>query len=207
MNKNEILKRFNLNSKNTLMETLNIEYTDFGKDYLTAKMPVNASVHQPLGLLHGGATAALAESVGSAASHFFIDLNKQMVNGIELTINHIKSKTHGEIYATAKNIHKGRTIHLWEVKIVDQDNRLISVAKMTNIILEKKWDETSAIHFLIIQRIDSEHFYETEGKSNIGGNVADEIFVATPYVLNQLLVGFSYWVLSLFLFWNMIARV
>lgn len=138
MNKNEILKRFNLNSKNTLMETLNIEYTDFGEDYLTAKMPVNASVHQPLGLLHGGATAALAESVGSAASHFFIDLNKQMVNGIELTINHIKSKKYGEIYATAKNIHKGRTIHLWEVKIVDQDNRLISVAKMTNIILEKK---------------------------------------------------------------------
>ena len=138
MDKSEILSVFNNTSKNTLMETLDIEYIDVGKDYLTAKMPVTHKVHQPYGQLHGGATAALAESVGSAASNFFIDGEKQIVNGIELTINHLKSKREGIVYATATNIHKGRSTHLWEVKIVDEQDQLISVCKMTNIILDKK---------------------------------------------------------------------
>jgi len=133
-----ILKAFNESSKNTLMETLDIEYVALGDDFLTAKMPVNSKVHQPYGQLHGGATAALAESVGSAASNFFIDSKTQFVNGIQLSINHIKSKREGVVYATATNIHKGRTTHLWEVRIVDENNDLISVAKMTNIVLTKK---------------------------------------------------------------------
>lgn len=137
MNKDAILKVFNNRSKNTLMETLNIEYIDIGENFLTAKMPVNSKVHQPYGQLHGGATAALAESVGSAASNFFIDSDSQFVNGIELTINHIKSKKEGTVYATATNIHKGRSTHLWEVKIVDEEGILISICKMTNIVLEK----------------------------------------------------------------------
>lgn len=138
MKKEEILKKFNEVSKNTLMETLDIEYVDVGEDYLTAKMPVNSKVHQPYGQLHGGATAALAETVGSAASRFFIDGKTQLVNGIELTINHVKSKREGEVFATARNIHKGRSTHLWEVRIEDEEGNLISICKMTNIILEKK---------------------------------------------------------------------
>ena len=133
-----ILKAFNESSKNTLMETLDIEYVALGDDFLTAKMPVNSKVHQPYGQLHGGATAALAESVGSAASNFFIDDKTQFVNGIQLSINHIKSKREGTVFATATNIHKGRTTHLWEVRIVDENDDLISVAKMTNIVLTKK---------------------------------------------------------------------
>ena len=133
-----ILKAFNERSKSTLMETLDIEYVAVGTDYLTAKMPVNSNVHQPYGQLHGGATAALAESVGSAASNFFIDSKNQFINGIQLSINHIKSKREGVVFATAKNIHKGRTTHLWEVTIVDENDDLISVAKMTNIVLTKK---------------------------------------------------------------------
>lgn len=133
-----ILKIFNEHSKGTLMETLDIEYVDVGNDFLTAKMPVNAKVHQPYGQLHGGATAALAESVGSAASNFFIDNKNQFINGIQLSINHIKSKREGVVFATAKNIHKGKTTHLWEVTIVDENDELISVAKMTNIVLTKK---------------------------------------------------------------------
>lgn len=133
-----ILKIFNEHSKGTLMETLDIEYVDVGNDFLTAKMPVNAKVHQPYGQLHGGATAALAESVGSAASNFFIDNKNQFINGIQLSINHIKSKREGVVFATAKNIHKGKTTHLWEVTIVDENDDLISVAKMTNIVLTKK---------------------------------------------------------------------
>ncbi len=138
MDKKEILAVFNKRCKNTLMETLDIEFVNFGEDFLTAKMPVTTKVHQPLGQLHGGATAALAESVGSAASNFFIDRASQYVNGIQLSINHLKSKTDGVVYATAKNIHKGKTTHLWEVRIVDENNALISVAKMTNIVLTKK---------------------------------------------------------------------
>ena len=133
-----ILKAFNEHSKGTLMETLDIEYVALGDDFLTAKMPVNSKVHQPYGQLHGGATAALAESVGSAASNFFIDSKNQFINGIQLSINHIKSKREGIVFATAKNIHKGKTTHLWEVTIVDENDDLISVAKMTNIVLTKK---------------------------------------------------------------------
>ena len=138
MDKKEILAVFNKRCKNTLMETLDIEFVDFGDDFLTAKMPVTTKLHQPLGQLHGGATAALAESVGSAASNFFIDRASQYVNGIQLSINHLKSKTDGVVYAIAKNIHKGKTTHLWEVRIVDENDALISVAKMTNIVLTKK---------------------------------------------------------------------
>ena len=123
------------------METLDIEYVDVGEDFITAKMPITSKVHQPYGQLHGGATAALAETVGSMASHFFMDSKNKLVNGIELTINHIKSKREGVVFATARNIHKGRSTHLWEVRIVDENNQLISICKMTNIILDKKYDE------------------------------------------------------------------
>ena len=135
MDKAAILQTFNGYSKGTLMETLDIEYIAIGSDFLTAKMPVNSKVHQPYGQLHGGATAALAESVGSAASNFFIDNKTQFINGIQLSINHIKSKREGMVFATARNIHKGKTTHLWEVRIVDEEDHLISIAKMTNIVL------------------------------------------------------------------------
>lgn len=138
MDKKKILQNFNNRCKNTLMETLQIEFVDVGKDFLTAKMPVGPKVHQPYGQLHGGASAALAESVGSAASNFFIDGNLQFINGIELSINHLKSKKEGVVFATAKNIHKGRSTHLWEIRIVDEDGALISVSKMTNMVLQKK---------------------------------------------------------------------
>ena len=138
LDKVALLSSFNERCKNTLMETLEIKYTDIGDDFLVATMPVNSRTMQPMGILHGGATAALAESVGSAASNFFIDTQKYMVKGIELTINHIKSIKEGTVTATAKNIHKGRTTHLWEIKIVNEQNELISISKLTNIVLEKK---------------------------------------------------------------------
>ncbi len=138
MNKQQSLDILNSYNKNTLMETLNIEFTDIGDDFITAKMPVNTKVYQPYGILHGGATAALAETVGSSASAFFMKDNTKSVKGIELSINHLKSKKEGKIFATAKAIHKGRTTHLWEVRIVDEQNNLISLCKITNIILDKK---------------------------------------------------------------------
>ena len=101
LDKDKILEFCNAFSKNTLMETLNIEYVDAGPDFLTAKMPVNSSVHQPMGLLHGGASVVLAESVGSAASHFFIDSKTQEVRGIEISANHLKSIREGVVFGTA----------------------------------------------------------------------------------------------------------
>lgn len=138
MNTTKILEKLNSLNKNTLMETLDIEFIEIGNDFVTAKMPVNSRVHQPFGLLHGGATAALAETVGSSASAVFVDTNVKIVKGIELSINHVKSKKEGTVFATAKAIHKGRTTHLWEVKIVDEEENLISLCKITNIVLDKK---------------------------------------------------------------------
>lgn len=137
MDKIKILEMCNKFTKNTLMETLHIEYIDVGDDFLTAKMPVNWKVHQPMGLLHGGASVALAESVGSAASMIFVDIEKFEVRGIEISANHVKSKRDGEVYATAKIIHKGTKLHLWEIRITDENNQLISLCKLTNMILPK----------------------------------------------------------------------
>lgn len=125
-------------SKNTLMQTLEIEYTDAGEDFLTATMPVNSRIHQPMGLLHGGASVALAESVGSAASLMFVNPEKQEVRGIEISANHLRSKKEGIVTGTARIIHKGRSLHLWEIRIVDEENRLICLCKLTNMVLPRR---------------------------------------------------------------------
>ena len=138
LNKEEVLAKANLVSKNTLMETLNIEMIDFGEDFLTARMPVNSKVHQPDGVLHGGATAALAESVGSFASHIFLDSEKFFIRGIEITANHIKSVTEGFVYAKATFIHKGKTTQLLDIKVTDDDDNLISICRLSTISLPKK---------------------------------------------------------------------
>jgi uncharacterized protein (TIGR00369 family) len=137
-NKEKFLALCNEWSKNTLMETLEIEYIDAGEDFLKAKMPVNSRVYQPMGLLHGGATVALAESVGSAASLLFINPEKQEVRGIEISANHLRSKREGTVFCTAKIIHKGASIHLWEIRIVDENDKLISLCKLSNMVLSRR---------------------------------------------------------------------
>lgn len=132
-----VLIQLNQFTKNTLMETLGIEYTEVGPDYLIATMAVTPKVHQPMGILHGGATVALAESVGSAASFLFVDPNKYIVKGIEISANHVKSKKRGVVTARATLIHKGRSTHLWQIVIKDEEDNLISICKITNIVLPK----------------------------------------------------------------------
>lgn len=138
MDTDKILQKLNSFNKNTLMETLDIEFVAVGEDFLTAKMPVTSKVHQPYGIMHGGATAAIAETVGSCASAFFLNDPTKIINGIELSINHIKSIREGTVFATAKAIHKGRTTHLWEIRVEDEEGNLISICKLTNIVLDKK---------------------------------------------------------------------
>ncbi len=138
MDKQKTIEKLNSYNKNTLMETLAIEFVDVGEDFLVAKMPVTSKVHQPYGILHGGATAALAETVGSCASGLFLNDNTKIVKGLELSINHLKSKKEGIVYATARQVHRGKTTHLWEVKITDEEENLISMCKITNIVLDRK---------------------------------------------------------------------
>jgi uncharacterized protein (TIGR00369 family) len=135
--KTKILKVCNEIRKDTLMETLDIEYTDVGENFLVARMPVTPRVHQPDGVLHGGATVALAESVGSAASYIFLDGQKLFVRGIEIAANHIKSVKDGYVYARANLVHKGRTTQFWEIKVTDASDQLISACKLTTIALPR----------------------------------------------------------------------
>ncbi|MBT8280333.1 MAG: hotdog fold thioesterase [Muriicola sp.] len=136
--KAKILQVCNDIRKNTLMETLEIEYVDVGENFLIARMPVSPKVHQPDGVLHGGATVALAESVGAAASYVFLDGQSFFVRGIEIAANHIRSVKEGWVYAKASILHKGRTTQLWEIRITDEEGRLISQCKLTTIALPKK---------------------------------------------------------------------
>ena len=136
--KEDRLKELNKICKNTLMETLEISIVDFGDDFLVAKMPVTSKVHQPDGVLHGGATAALAESVGSFAMHIFSDLNKVFVRGTEITANHLKSVHKGEVYAKATFLHRGRTTQLLDIRVTDENNNLVSVCKLSTISLPIK---------------------------------------------------------------------
>ena len=131
--KTEALAKCNAICKNTLMETI-----DIGENFLTASMPVTSKVHQPDGVLHGGASVALAESVGSAASFMFLDANNFFVRGIEISANHVKSIAEGMVYAKATFLHKGRTTQLWEIRITNEADQLISIVKLTTIALPKK---------------------------------------------------------------------
>ena len=124
-------------SSNTLMETLNILFTEIGDNYVICKMPVNSSVHQPAGILHGGATAALVETVGSFASRYFIKDKDLAIRGVEITTNHVRSISEGFVYAKASNIHMGRTMQIWEVRVTDQSEKLISIGKLTTLAIKK----------------------------------------------------------------------
>lgn len=137
LSKDEILASCAKMCKNTLMETLNIEFVDVTQDTITARMPVNSRVHQPDGVLHGGASVALAESVGSAGAYIFLQNENVSIRGIEIAANHVKSIRDGFVYAHATILHKGRTTQLWQIRIENQDKELISLVKLTTLTLVK----------------------------------------------------------------------
>ena len=137
LSKNEILASCAKMCKNTLMETLDIEFIDVTDDTVTAKMPVNSRVHQPDGVLHGGASVALAESVGSAGAYIFLQDKNVSIRGIEISANHVKSIRDGFVYAHATIVHKGRTTQLWQIRIENQDKELISLVKLTTLTMVK----------------------------------------------------------------------
>ena len=134
--KEEILAGCKKMCQNTLMETLEIEFIDVTEDTLIAKMPVTSKVHQPDGVLHGGASVALAESVGSAAAFIFLDAENVTIRGIEIAANHVKSVRDGFVYAHAKVLHQGRTTQLWQIKIINEQEQLVSLVKLTTLTFE-----------------------------------------------------------------------
>ena len=138
MNNAEKLVLLNQTKKNTLLETLDIQFTEVGDDYLVAKMPVNERVYQPDGILHGGATFALAETVGSVASVVFAKAQNVQVRGIEMSGNHLRSVKTGNVYAKAQAIHLGRTTQIWEIRVTDEEEKLVSLIKLTTLSLPKK---------------------------------------------------------------------
>jgi uncharacterized protein (TIGR00369 family) len=137
LSKEDYMAKLNAISKNTLLETLSIEIVDYGDDFLVARMPVTPRVHQPDGVLHGGATAALAESVGSFASHIFMDTETLVIRGLEITANHLKSVSEGYVYAKATFLHKGRTTQILDIRVTDEADNLISICKLSTISLPK----------------------------------------------------------------------
>lgn len=137
LSKEDVLAKANSIRKNTLLETLDIQIIDYGKDFLIARMPVNEKVHQPDGILHGGATVALAESVGSFASQIFMDTESFFVRGLEITANHLRSVKDGYVYAKATFLHKGRTTQLLDIRVTDDHDNLISICRLSTISLPK----------------------------------------------------------------------
>jgi uncharacterized protein (TIGR00369 family) len=123
--------------KDTFIGFLDIEFLEYSDDFVVARMPVNENKLQPMGLLHGGASLALAETVASAGSVFLVDENKYNVLGLQVTGNHISTLSSGEVIARAEIVHRGNSTHVWDVKISSQDGKLISVARVTNVIIEK----------------------------------------------------------------------
>jgi 1,4-dihydroxy-2-naphthoyl-CoA hydrolase len=128
----------NAMNRNTLMEALSIEYIGVGSDFIEAKMPVNHKTHQPMGLLHGGASAALIESIGSIGSALCVNLEKQAIVGLEINANHLKSVRSGHVYAKGMLLHCGKTTHLWQVDIRNEDKVLLCTGRLTVMVIEKK---------------------------------------------------------------------
>lgn len=138
MEEQNTLNKINLLVQNTLMTHLGIKFVALDKNSITAKMPINNKTHNPAKILHGGAMMALAESVGSALSYLLIDPKQYDVRGLEINGNHIKSAKCGHATAKATIIHKGKTTHVSEIKITDDNDNLLNISRMTNIIVKLK---------------------------------------------------------------------
>ena len=116
---------------------LGMEFTEIGPDFLTMRMPVDDHTHQPDGILHGGASVALAETVGSYAAGLVVDPSKYRCVGQEINANHIRAVTSGFVIATARPYHIGRRSHVWEIRIVDERGKLVCVSRLTMAVIDK----------------------------------------------------------------------
>ena len=127
----------NAYQQQTLVSHLGIRYTEVGEDLLSAVMPVDQRTKQPAGILHGGASVALAETLGSTGANLVVDRDKQLCVGLEINANHVRAIREGEVKGTARPLHVGGTTQVWEIKITDEKDRLVCISRITMAVLDR----------------------------------------------------------------------
>ena len=132
------LLQLNEMSVGTAVAHLGIEFTDFGPDWLVGRMPVDLRTIQPFGLLHGGASVLLAETLGSCASNLCVDSTKQYCSGQEINANHLRAVRDGFVTGRASPIHRGRSSQVWEIRIADEVGRLVCISRLTMAVLDRR---------------------------------------------------------------------
>ena len=137
MNKQEIIDKIHTRSSSTMVENLGIKITDIGENFVSGKMPVDERTKQPFGLLHGGASVALAENLGSVGAGMNIDQASQSVVGIEINANHLKAVKRGWVFGKANAIRIGRKIQVWEIDIKNENNNFVCKSRLTLAVIEK----------------------------------------------------------------------
>lgn len=131
------LTALNTLNQSSLAGHLGIEFVEVGDNFLTAKMPVDERTKQPFGILHGGASAALAETVGSVAATLCIDMSQQYAVGLDINANHLRPVKAGHVYGTARPVHLGRRTHVWQINITDEAQKLVCISRLTLMIVDK----------------------------------------------------------------------
>jgi 1,4-dihydroxy-2-naphthoyl-CoA hydrolase len=129
--------QLNAYQQETLVSHLGIRYTEVGEDFLSARMPVDPRTKQPAGILHGGASVALAETLGSTGANLVVDREKKLCVGLEINANHVRAMREGEVTGTARPLHIGGSTQVWEIRIVDEQQRLVCVSRITLAVLDR----------------------------------------------------------------------
>lgn len=137
LNQTISLELLNKNSANSMGAYLGIEVTEVGKDYICGKMPVDNRTKQPFGLLHGGASVVLAESLGSLGANLAVDMNESYCVGLEINANHVRSVRDGYVFGKATILHAGKNTQIWDIRITDKDDKLVCVSRLTMAVLKK----------------------------------------------------------------------
>ena len=138
MNKEKLLEKMSNLNQNTMATAIGLELTDIGNDYVCGKIPVDSRTIQPFGFLHGGASVALAETLGSLAGQMQVAPEREIVLGIEINSNHIKSVKEGWVYGKASPIKIGKKIQVWEIQITDVEKKLVCISRLTLAVLKKR---------------------------------------------------------------------
>lgn len=135
-NTEESLENVRKLEKGNILEHLEIELVEIGDDFVRGKMPVDHRTHQPLGILHGGASVVLAESLGSIASNLVVDSTKQYAVGMEVNANHLRPVSNGYVHGTAKAVHIGRKSHVWSIEITNDEGKMVCMSRLTMMVVE-----------------------------------------------------------------------
>lgn len=132
------IEKLNERGKNTMSQYLGIEFIEIGDNYLSARMPVDHRTKQPAGIMHGGASCVLAETVGSTAANCCVDHDQFYCVGLDINTNHIRAMREGSVFAIAKPFHLGKTTQVWGIDIKNEEDQLVSVTRLTMAVLERR---------------------------------------------------------------------